>query len=119
MRYEPLPAVFSPPEVPQRAATVRAQPKTLSRTVMQRYTGEAPINVGSGEDISIRALAEKVAATVGYAGQLEFDPSMPDGTPRKLLDVSRINALGWRARIPLADGIRSTYEWYQASRVGQ
>ncbi|MFU8946829.1 GDP-L-fucose synthase [Mycetocola zhadangensis] len=75
------------------------------------------LNVGTGNDCSIRELAELVAATVGYAGALRFDSSKPDGTPRKLLDVSRINSLGWRAQIDLADGIRRTYDWFLSQGV--
>ena len=86
---------------------------------MDGYESDHLINVGVGEDVSIRELAELIRGIVGYTGEITWNATMPDGTPRKLLDVSRINALGWRARIPLADGIRSTYEWYQASRVGQ
>lgn len=72
------------------------------------------INVGVGEDISIRELAELIADIVGFEGQLVFDPAQPDGTPRKLLDVSRLTALGWRARIGLREGITRTYEWYRS-----
>ncbi|HZU24421.1 MAG TPA: GDP-L-fucose synthase [Bryobacteraceae bacterium] len=71
------------------------------------------INVGTGEDLTIRELAEIVASVVGFEGAVRFDPSMPDGTPRKLLDVSRLTALGWKPRIPLAEGIRSTYQWFR------
>ena len=67
------------------------------------------INIGCGEDQTIRELAETVAAVVGYEGRLAFDRSKPDGTPRKLLDVGRLNALGWRPKTPLAEGIRLTY----------
>lgn len=85
--------------------------------LMEKHTaaeiGEC-INIGSGEDLTIRALAEQVAAVVGYNGKLHFDPSKPDGTPRKLLDVSRMNALGWRARTALAEGIASAYADYRA-----
>ncbi len=70
---------------------------------------ESHINVGCGEDISIAELAQTVAAVVGYEGDIQYDTSKPDGTPRKLLDVSRLATLGWKARTPLADGIRSTY----------
>jgi len=68
------------------------------------------LNLGTGEDISIKALAETVMAVVGFQGRLRFDASKPDGTPRKLLDVSRLHALGWRAKTPLAQGIRLAYE---------
>lgn len=87
--------------------------------LMDRYESDSLINVGVGEDVTIRELAELVRGIVGYTGDIVWNPAMPDGTPRKLLDVSRINALGWKARIPLADGIRSTYEWYLANRAGK
>ena len=69
------------------------------------------VNVGTGSDIRIADLASLVAAVAGFGGAIEFDASMPDGTPRKLLDVSRMSALGWRSRIGLEDGVRQTYEW--------
>ena len=68
------------------------------------------INVGTGEDLTIKELAELVSEVLGFEGELVFDTSKQDGTPRKLLDVSRINALGWKASTPLAEGIRMTYE---------
>ncbi len=80
--------------------------------LLERYADEMPINVGTGSDVSIRELAETIARVVGYTGRIEFDRSKPDGTPRKLLDVSRLEQLGWHATIELADGIRSTYAWY-------
>ncbi|MDP8990368.1 MAG: GDP-L-fucose synthase [Acidobacteriota bacterium] len=83
--------------------------------VMEHYEGGDLLNVGVGEDLTIAELAGKVARTVGYTGAIRFDPSRPDGTPRKLLDVSRIHALGWRARIAFDEGIRATYEWYCAN----
>ncbi|CAK6686725.1 GDP-L-fucose synthase [Synechococcus sp. CBW1107] len=81
-------------------------------------TGEEPkfLNVGTGVDLPIRELAELVAHTVGFSGTIAWDTSKPDGTPRKLLDVSRLAALGWRARIPLAEGLASTYaDWLEAT----
>lgn len=87
--------------------------------LMDVYESDQLINVGVGEDVTIRELAELIRGIVGYEGKIVWDSSMPDGTPRKLLDVSRINALGWKARIGLADGIRSTYEWFLANRAGQ
>ena len=82
--------------------------------LLERYSQAGHINVGSGEEISIRQLAEMIAEVVGFTGRLEFDPSMPDGTPRKLMDVSRIRALGWKPRLALTEGIRSAYAWYLA-----
>jgi GDP-L-fucose synthase len=80
--------------------------------LMQHYDDEAIINVGVGEDITIRELAERIAETVAFQGELTFDTSKPDGTPRKLLDVSRLFALGWRPQISLFDGLQQTYAWY-------
>jgi GDP-L-fucose synthase len=80
--------------------------------LLESYDDPATINVGVGVDLSIRALAELVAGTVGYEGALEWDTTKPDGTPRKLLDVSRIQETGWSAEIPLDEGVRSTYRWY-------
>jgi GDP-L-fucose synthase len=80
--------------------------------LMDRYAEAGHINIGSGEELSIRELAQKVATTVGFTGALEFDPAMPDGTPRKLMDVSRIKGLGWSPRISLDEGIRGVYAWY-------
>ncbi len=68
--------------------------------------------MGWGRDLTIRELAELVADVVGFGGTLVFDRSKPDGTPRKLLDVSRMEALGWRARIALRDGVAATYRWF-------
>jgi GDP-L-fucose synthase len=82
--------------------------------LMERYSEDMPLNIGTGEDLQIIDLARLVARIVGYRGQILTDASRPDGTPRKMLDVSRVHALGWRANIPLEDGIRDTYEWYVA-----
>ncbi|MGE0617029.1 MAG: GDP-L-fucose synthase family protein, partial [Bacteriovoracia bacterium] len=79
--------------------------------LLETYEGTDTINVGTGEDGTIRELAETVARVVGYEGKIVTDPSKPDGTPRKVLDVSRINGLGWKARHDLATGLRLTYEW--------
>jgi len=81
--------------------------------LMKAYASPEPINVGVGEDVTIRELAELVREIVGFAGDITLDPTKPDGTPQKLLDVGRVNALGWRARIPLREGIASTYAWYR------
>lgn len=81
--------------------------------LLERYSEAGHINIGSGEELSIRELASKIATTVGFTGEITFDPSMPDGTPRKLMDVTRIRALGWRPRLSLEEGIRGVYAWYQ------
>ncbi|MGW8322518.1 MAG: GDP-L-fucose synthase family protein, partial [Thermodesulfobacteriota bacterium] len=80
--------------------------------LMEHYESDEVINIGSGEDLTIGELAVLVKEAVGYDGKVEYDPSRPDGTPRKLLDVSRIHALGWRHRIGLAEGLKDTYRWY-------
>ena len=80
--------------------------------LMKNYSADELINIGTGEDITIAEFARVVAATVGYSGEIGFDPSRPDGTPRKLLDVSRLAKLGWRARTSLEDGIRLAYRAY-------
>ena len=80
--------------------------------VMHHYDGAGILNVGVGKDISISELCELVRGVVGYDGAIRFDSTKPDGTPRKWLDVSRMEALGWQARIPLRSGVESTYQWY-------
>ena len=80
--------------------------------LMEHYDSEEIINIGVGDDISIADLAALIAEIVGYEGELEFDTSKPDGTPRKLMDVTRLQATGWQAKIGLREGIQSTYEWY-------
>ena len=77
---------------------------------MRTYSADELVNIGTGEDITIAEFARVVAATVGYTGQISFDTSRPDGTPRKLLDVSRLAKLGWRASTSLEDGIRLAYQ---------
>jgi GDP-L-fucose synthase len=81
--------------------------------LLKNYEDEAIVNIGWGEDVTIRELAELVMAASGYHGRLVFDPSKPDGTPRKLLDTTRLTGLGWRPKIPLKTGIESTYAWFQ------
>jgi GDP-L-fucose synthase len=81
--------------------------------LMNEYEGSEPLNIGVGEDLTISELASLIADIVGYSGEIRYDSSKPDGTPRKLLDVSRVNAIGWRPRVALRDGIAQTYEWYQ------
>jgi GDP-L-fucose synthase len=83
--------------------------------LLENYIDDVAINVGVGEDVSIKELAELIKETVGFSGSIDWDSSKPDGTPRKLLDVSRITKLGWKAQISLKDGIASTYEWYKTN----
>jgi GDP-L-fucose synthase len=84
--------------------------------LLENFDDEVAINVGVGEDVSIKELSELIQKITCFEGIIEWDSSKPDGTPRKLLDVSRITALGWKAQISLEDGIRSTYEWYKANQ---
>lgn len=79
--------------------------------LLERYDDASPINVGTGSDLSIRSLAELIADVVGFQGGIRFDSTKPDGTPRKLLDVSRVRGLGWEPRVELREGIARTYEW--------
>ena len=80
--------------------------------LMEHYSDELQINVGWGEDVSIRELAELIAEVVGYTGGFRYATEKPDGTPRKLLDVSRLSAMGWRPRIALKDGLADAYRWF-------
>jgi len=83
----------------------------------EKYDSSLHLNVGAGEELSIKHLAEKVAAAAGFAGKIEWDISKPDGTPRKVLDVSRIKALGWKPTITLDQGIASTIAWYKEANA--
>jgi GDP-L-fucose synthase len=85
--------------------------------LMKNYDSPEPINVGTGEDLTIRELAELIQRLTGFSGKLTWDSSKPDGTPRKLLDVSRLTALGWKARISLERGLSDTLRWYLESRA--
>jgi GDP-L-fucose synthase len=80
--------------------------------LLEKYDSPEIVNIGCGEDISVRELAELIGEIVGFKGQLTWDATKPDGTPRKLLDVSKIHALGWRHQIGLREGIKRTYEWF-------
>ena len=79
----------------------------------RNYSGESHVNIGSGTDLTIAELAETVAEVVGFRGELTFDDTKPDGMPQKLLDVSRLTKLGWRARTDLREGLARAYEWYR------
>lgn len=85
--------------------------------VMRGYSDEAPINVGSGEELSILELARMIAGVVGFEGRIVVDPSRPDGAPRKLLDSSRLRALGWSPATPLEEGLRGAYRWFLRERA--
>ncbi|MEU3832372.1 GDP-L-fucose synthase family protein [Streptomyces microflavus] len=80
--------------------------------LLEAYDGDAPVNIGCGEDLTIRELAQNIAEVTGYQGRIGWDTSKPDGTPRKLLDVSRLTSLGFKPQIPLRDGIARTYAWW-------
>ena len=80
--------------------------------LLQNYDQKQFLNVGTGQDMSIRELAEAIKSVVGYEGELVFDATKPDGMPKKLLDVSKIYAAGWRHTISFEDGLRRTYDWY-------
>lgn len=86
--------------------------------LMNSYNGNEFVNIGTGDDVTILELANLIKQEVGFNGTLEFDTTKPDGTPRKLLDVSKIHSLGWKARVPLRDGIKKTIEWYLTHRNG-
>ncbi len=86
--------------------------------LLENYDDDAPINVGWGQDISIAELGLMIAQIVGFEGQIQWDSSKPDGTPRKLLDTRKINSLGWEPSISLRDGIESTYRWYLSQDQG-
>ena len=80
--------------------------------LMKYYSGPIAINVGTGDDMTIRSIAEVMRSVVGYEGKLVFDSSYPDGTPQKVLDVSRLSALGWKAKTSLHEGLAKTYGWF-------
>ena len=87
--------------------------------ILEKYDSPEIINLGCGEDISIRELAELICDVVGFDGELDWDTTKPDGTPRRLLDVTKLRALGWKPAIPLRDGIARTYEWFRANYAQQ
>ena len=83
--------------------------------LMENYNESELVNIGCGEDISIKDLALTIQKIVGYEGELTVDSSKPDGTPRKLLDMSKLHKLGWKHKIELEDGINLTYDWFKAN----
>ena len=86
--------------------------------LLAHYSGERHVNIGTGRDVTIRELAETIASVVGYRGAFRYDTTKPDGTPRKLLDVSRLRELGWTATTTLRDGLAKTYDWYVSQGLG-
>lgn len=86
--------------------------------LLKSYSGDVPLNVGVGNDVTIRALADLIAEVVGFTGRFVYDTSKPDGTPRKLLDVSQLTNLGWTARIGLREGVEHAYAWYRENVLG-
>ncbi len=86
--------------------------------LLAHYSGERHVNIGTGQDVTIRELAETIAGVVGYRGAFRYDTTKPDGTPRKLLDVSRLRELGWTATTTLREGLTKTYDWYVAQESG-
>ena len=87
--------------------------------LLEKYNENEHINVGTGEDVTIKELATIIAATTGFTGEIQWDSSKPDGTPRKVMDVSRMKALGWKPAISLEQGIAQTVEWYQANKMSK
>ncbi len=85
--------------------------------VLERFDGPTQVNIGTGEDITIRELSDVVAREVGYTGEVRWDTTRPDGTPRKLLDVSTVFGLGWRPKVPLSEGIRDCVAWFRENRA--
>jgi GDP-L-fucose synthase len=83
--------------------------------VLERYDGQGPVNLGVGEDRTVSEIAELVKQTVGYEGELVFDPTKPDGAPRKLVDTTRLTGLGWKPLTSLRDGVAKAYAWYLQS----
>ena len=81
--------------------------------LLENYDGEEHVNIGTGKEITIKELAELVKQTVGFEGEIIWNKDMPDGTPRKLCDVSKLNSLGFKAKVDLPEGIKLAYEWFK------
>jgi GDP-L-fucose synthase len=80
--------------------------------LMNNYSGNEIVNIGVGDDLPINELAEKIKETVGFTGEIQFDTTKPDGTPRKLVDVTKLNSLGWKATTTLEEGLKKAYQWF-------
>jgi GDP-L-fucose synthase len=87
--------------------------------LLETYNDDSHINVGTGTDLSISELAQTIAEVIGFEGEIHFDTSKPDGTPRKLLDVSKLTDLGWQSSVQLKEGIRKTYDWFLENEAQQ
>jgi GDP-L-fucose synthase len=81
--------------------------------LMENYDGEEHVNIGTGKEVTIKELAEMIKEVVGFKGKLRFNTEKPDGTPRKLLDVSKLERLGWKYKVELKEGIKSSYQWFK------
>ncbi len=81
--------------------------------LLENYSGEQHVNIGTGREVTIKELAETVKKTVGYTGQIVWDQTMPDGTPRKLTDVTKLHELGWTHKVELAEGVQLAYDWFK------
>jgi GDP-L-fucose synthase len=79
---------------------------------MNNYSGNEIVNIGVGDDLPIKELAEKIKEVVGFKGEIQFDTTKPDGTPRKLVDVTKLNSLGWKATTSLEEGLKKAYKWF-------
>lgn len=86
--------------------------------LMENYKGEEHVNIGTGEEIAIKELSEMIKEIVGFDGKIVFNPSMPDGTPRKLTSIEKLHSLGWKHKISLNEGIMKAYEWYKTAKTG-
>jgi GDP-L-fucose synthase len=84
--------------------------------LLRNYDGDQHVNIGTGSDVTIADLAARIARVVGYDGTISWDTSRPDGTPRKLLDVTKLAQLGWTAQVELDEGIESVYQWFRGNR---
>jgi GDP-L-fucose synthase len=87
--------------------------------IMKHYSGEAILNLGTGDEVTVLGLGEIICRIVGFEGRIDFDHTKPDGTPKKLVDTSRLNKLGWRPRVDLLEGLTDTYNWYLANKVSE
>ncbi|MFJ8265532.1 GDP-L-fucose synthase family protein [Peribacillus asahii] len=85
--------------------------------LIKNYSGNEMVNIGVGQDLSIKELAEKIKKVVGYNGEIKFDTTKPDGTPRKLVDVTKLNSLGWKATTPIDEGLKKAYQWFLESKL--